>query len=260
MGTVYLITNTTNGKRYVGQTSRGVECRWSEHLKCAFYESSSALHRAIRKYGNDSFKISVLEECRDEFLDEREMYWIDELGTFAREYNMTLGGDGVRGRVSSDDERLQNSLTHSYKVYDDESCERKRTAMLESLKVHRKAVEKLDEFDNVIGSYCSVCSAAKSCGSPDYATLITRCCRSRAQKALGFHWRYANECDRTFECKHRPAATVKCVAQCDLFGNVVAEHDSIASAARSIGKNSVSIRMCCHDMRLSAYGFLWKFM
>lgn len=36
---IYLITNTVNGKQYVGQTLdlRGITARFSEHVKCAAY-------------------------------------------------------------------------------------------------------------------------------------------------------------------------------------------------------------------------------
>lgn len=49
----------------------------------------------MNKYGVENFKIEELEEIPDEKLSEREIYWINELGTFGSDgYNSTKGGDG----------------------------------------------------------------------------------------------------------------------------------------------------------------------
>lgn len=96
---VYLVTNRVNGKRYVGKTKRSLEQRWREHVTHSHGGSEEmALYQAIRKHGAESFELSVLEECDGEdALDEAERKWIRELGTFRREYNMTEGGDGLKG-------------------------------------------------------------------------------------------------------------------------------------------------------------------
>ena len=50
-GVVYLITNTVNGKVYVGQTINGLSKRWKGHKNDVRNGSQNPLHRAIRKYG-----------------------------------------------------------------------------------------------------------------------------------------------------------------------------------------------------------------
>jgi group I intron endonuclease len=96
---VYLVTNRVNGNRYVGKTIRTLERRWYEHITHSHGGSQEmALYKAIRKYGAESFELSVLEECdTEEQLDIAERKWIRELGTYGREYNMTEGGDGLKG-------------------------------------------------------------------------------------------------------------------------------------------------------------------
>ena len=74
MGYIYKVTNTVNGKLYIGQTSRTIEVRWREHIQDAFGRNNKgffALHRAIKKYGKDAFKIEQIEECDSSVLDER---------------------------------------------------------------------------------------------------------------------------------------------------------------------------------------------
>ena len=94
-GFIYCITNTINGKKYVGKTTLTVEKRWLEH-KRDFLKLNEIrpLYRAFKKYGVENFEVSQLEECSVELLSERESYWIAELKTFTLGYNATLGGDG----------------------------------------------------------------------------------------------------------------------------------------------------------------------
>ncbi len=54
------------------------------------------LHRALRKYGKESFELDVLEECPSIVeLNAAETRWIKKLGTFGKGgYNCTTGGEG----------------------------------------------------------------------------------------------------------------------------------------------------------------------
>ena len=93
MGYIYKITNLINGKVYIGQTRRTIEIRWRDHV----YDSKRSeypIHRAIRKYGVDNFKIEMLEECENDKLDEKEIYWIKEYDSTNSDkgYNATSGG------------------------------------------------------------------------------------------------------------------------------------------------------------------------
>ncbi|MBD3878755.1 MAG: GIY-YIG nuclease family protein [Quinella sp. 1Q5] len=93
VGVIYKITNTLNGKPYVGKTKRSTEVRFKEHVKEKTY-----IGKAMRKYGIESFTVEVLEECPVEKLNEREIFWIATLGSKAPNgYNLTDGGDGGDG-------------------------------------------------------------------------------------------------------------------------------------------------------------------
>ena len=89
---IYLITNKVNGKQYVGQ-SADIEGRWKKHIR-DINNYDCVIYRALRKYGIENFSFEVLEECDVDKLDEREIYWINELDTYKNGYNMTLGGGG----------------------------------------------------------------------------------------------------------------------------------------------------------------------
>jgi group I intron endonuclease len=92
---VYLVTNTINGKRYVGQTSQSLERRWFLHQH---RKSCKALHSAINKYGAENFTIEVLfSPPTREQAGELEIEYIDRYNTKAPNgYNLTQGGEGVK--------------------------------------------------------------------------------------------------------------------------------------------------------------------
>lgn len=130
MAIVYLLTNLENGKLYVGKTKGGIEQRWYNHVKDAKNGSNYAIHRAIRKYGKDSFTRRILGEYQTEeeaLTAERE--WISKLGTMIRErgYNMCEGGHGTIGFRFSEEQRARRAeMAKSY--WDDPEFRAKCTA------------------------------------------------------------------------------------------------------------------------------------
>jgi group I intron endonuclease len=90
-GCIYKITNKINGKFYIGKTVKSLPTRFYNHCYSAIKRNSTTyLHKAIRKYGKDSFVIEEVEICESD-LGDREMFWISHLNPH---YNQTLGGDG----------------------------------------------------------------------------------------------------------------------------------------------------------------------
>lgn len=99
---VYLITNTVNGKRYVGVTSKGYLFRFYQHIRESRHGThKSLLHMAIIKYGESAFSIQLIESgVSDDDIKDKEKYYINFYDTYYanhRGYNMTLGGDGMSG-------------------------------------------------------------------------------------------------------------------------------------------------------------------
>jgi len=125
---IYLITNTANGKTYVGQHCGDRDSRWKQHLKTAQkVDTPLPLHRAMRKYGPEKFSYEVLEEVPlskgPEYLNEREIYWIKEKKSFIGEngYNVTRGGQGIVSYYCSSQrsKKLSDSLDKkNYGQYD----------------------------------------------------------------------------------------------------------------------------------------------
>ena len=126
---IYLITNKTNGKKYVGQQCGDKDARWKQHLAAALKKQDpKPLYRAMRKYGTDNFSYRVLESiplnAGQDLLDEREIHFIKEYDTYIKNgngYNLTLGGGGNMAMYCSTErrEKLSKSLDRKdYAKYD----------------------------------------------------------------------------------------------------------------------------------------------
>lgn len=95
-----------NGKRYIGKHQNDdPDFRIRGHFYVARSGGGSAVHAAIRKYGQENISVHVLaNNIEDEelaFLVEREA--IDYFKSFgALGYNLTEGGEGVSGVVRSE--------------------------------------------------------------------------------------------------------------------------------------------------------------
>lgn len=96
MYSIYVLTNTVNGKKYVGFTGRGLRQRWLEHRRNANAGSIQCrLYSAIRKYGVECFTIEEVftSDNRELTLREMEPYYIRLLETFGpKGYNANEGG------------------------------------------------------------------------------------------------------------------------------------------------------------------------
>ena len=94
MGSIYKITNTVNGKAYIGKTTRdAVKTRIRDHLRG---KGSQPVKDAIEKYGQDAFTYEILHDgIIPEFLDDLEKEVIAKFNTMSPHgYNLTEGGDG----------------------------------------------------------------------------------------------------------------------------------------------------------------------
>ncbi len=96
---IYKITNKINEHSYIG-LSRNIEKRIKEHFSHGINSKrkddlDKPLYKAFKKYGIEKFAWEILEECPENQLKEREIYWINYYHTYDNrsDYNETPGGD-----------------------------------------------------------------------------------------------------------------------------------------------------------------------
>lgn len=99
MGYVYLVTNLTNDKKYVGKTICELENRKQGHYRLSKSGQGFLFHKALRKYGFEKFKWEILfQSVNEDILFKVELMMILELNTKVPSgYNLTDGGDGIVG-------------------------------------------------------------------------------------------------------------------------------------------------------------------
>ncbi len=113
---VYAITNTVNGKLYVG-SAVNISARWRMHrsqLRRGIHHSNH-LQSAWDKHGEQAFLFSILQEVGErERLIEEENKWIVQKDSANRSkgYNLCVAAGSQLGMKHSDDARKRISDAH----------------------------------------------------------------------------------------------------------------------------------------------------
>ena len=105
---IYAAINKANGKAYVGFTSKSLRTRVLNHLRHAKAGSTQVFHRAIRKYGDESFCFFVIAHYDNYEAAMRAE--VHDIETLRPEYNMTAGGEGAVGRKHSEETKAKMSV------------------------------------------------------------------------------------------------------------------------------------------------------
>lgn len=105
---IYKITNPS-GKIYIGQ-STNIKERFKKYSKLG-NKRQIKLYNSFQKHGINNHQFEIIEECSEDKLDEREIYW----GNY---YNV-LGEDGLNLRLGngrgSCSENTKNKISNSLK-------------------------------------------------------------------------------------------------------------------------------------------------
>lgn len=111
-GIIYKVTNTVNGKVYVGQTTQTMKERWGQHVRETKIGSQYIFHRAIRKYGAEAFHVEVLCECvslEEMNRKERKYAWLHNAMS---PHGYTLKAGNGKGAASQE---LRESISRGLK-------------------------------------------------------------------------------------------------------------------------------------------------
>lgn len=256
---IYKIENRVNHKVYIGQ-SIDIETRWSAHRRCGKYHDKENyfLYQAINKYGIDSFDFTILEECNECNLDEKEIYYIQKYDSYKHGYNMTLGGKGtVGGNINS-----RNKAPKNIKQF----CNNDITE-----------IAKLDKSFNVIEYYPSVQEAARQ--NHVEATNISKTLKGKYKYCGGYIYMYADVvrelCDnvndlilyRLFEDLYpyhsdtdsRNGYTCK-VQILDSHDNVLAICNTINEASKKYNIDASTISKICKGKLKQSKGYKFQYV
>lgn len=202
---IYKITNLVNQKIYVGKTTKTIEERWKTHWADAqrVNINNRPLYKAFNKYGKENFKIECLEECSIDTLNDREIYWIERLGSFKYGYNATKGGDG---KHYADYQLIYNLYQQGYtskKIVQITGYD--KDTVMKAINLHgithdeivshgrvvvQHSVAQLDKDTcEIIHIYPSLKEAYKSLNK-EHSGHIAAVCNGKRKTAYGFKWKY----------------------------------------------------------------------
>lgn len=115
---IYKVTNMVNGKVYIGYT-KNIRRRKKSHKSNAINNTETKFYNAVRKYGWDNFQWEIIYQSLDSeyTVSVMESHFINEYDSFHNGYNSTLGGDGGRGMMVSEETRKKLSQIHKGRVF-----------------------------------------------------------------------------------------------------------------------------------------------
>lgn len=260
MGIIYCITNLVNKKMYIGQTVRTMQERWKDHLESARnLNNQRPLYRAIRKYGIENFSYSIIENCSDDILNDREKYWINKKQTWIAEYpnkgyNLTCGGDNgtkysydyirllykkgmsqseIKEELQCDSLVIRQAIATDNTITDVDKQENRHTAAVKSQKRLMKQVQAIDPITNQIYKIFNSISEASKFFNINHACISTAIRKGRPHKCKNYYWEYCN--------KNDAAKTTVSVISVNINTNEKIIYPSIAEAARQCNLNSSNI-------------------
>lgn len=135
---IYKITNLINKKIYIGQSIH-IERRWQEHCQPS---SRSLIGKAIQKYGKEHFTFQILEECREEQLDDLEEKYIFKYNSIVPNgYNIETAAKGKTSFVFYDQEVFSDI------VKDIISDKLTFTSIAEKYDLSRRTIQRINRGD-----------------------------------------------------------------------------------------------------------------
>ena len=145
---IYKITNTLNGKIYIGKDTTSDP---------KYYGSGLLIRRSINKYGIGNFTKEIIDITEDyDELSNKEKYWIKQYNSTNPEigYNISEGGDGgntlsnhpdldiIRKKISDNDPKKGKTYEEAFGVEKAKSYKEKLLKQIGNSILSQRAIEK----------------------------------------------------------------------------------------------------------------------
>lgn len=182
---IYCLTNTVNGKRYIGQTLLGLERRVREHMYAARGNGTwfGAIHKAIKKYGMESFAIEILaDDVQQDEVDLMEVLFISMFRSceIKHGYNLSPGG---RGRHSVSPETREKMRQSRLGKKTSDATKAKLSITSKNRKVSQKTRDAISRANT--GRHVSEATRAKLSAAHTGKVLTAEHVQKVRDKALG---------------------------------------------------------------------------
>ncbi len=262
MGFIYKITNTINGKCYIGETTEKNPLRRWENHKYAIKTGRGcpALRNAFKAHGEENFTFEIVRECKDEHIIAIEEYYIEQYDSLVPNgYNLSPGGQQggtFAGHKHSNETKQKQAdrirdLYHNSTVFDNFKA---------NISIIKKIVSSYDLNGKLVKIYDCIIDAAKENNITDGA--IHNCLSNRRKQVAGFIWRYGNKNEIIspfINGCNNSKNKMKPVIQYDINNNKIKEFISINNASIQTNISRSSINQMLSGRTKTAGGFIWKY-
>lgn len=273
IGIIYKYTSPS-GKCYIGQTINEPLRRKMWFSSGRYTGGKSKIDRARKKYNPSNFIYEIILRnsysslgAATEDLNKWEVYYIEYYNSYHNGYNSTLGGDGSRGYIHSNEilKKISESTKGKKKCLSFGIKVSKRLKGKPKSTNHRKKLSesKLNSGYKIIqyllsGEYIktwdNIDVVSKTLGVSRES--IAGCCRGKSKSAHSYIWRYEGSTIPVNRISRRKDAKVVL----KIFnGEVLEIYNSVVDAAISVGANESNIAQCCRGKCKSIKGFNWKY-
>lgn len=258
MSIIYKHTNKSNGKSYIGKTTRNPDERYKNGKG---YKKHPYFNNAIEKYGWDNFETIILENVSNNKIDEREIYWIGYYDTTNRNkgYNLTKGGEGITGYKHTLETKEKISKKMSGKSHPQYGITKDDSEILD-----RKSFYELDYSGNIIKEYFGVNISSSEIGIS--RANLSQCLRGftlTANNRIFIHKDDYSEIKvmeliRKVKNKKKSNAQ-KVVIQFSKKMEKIQEWNSCSEAGRKLGISGSKISSCATYKQNTSGGFVWRY-
>lgn len=268
-GYIYKITNTINGKSYIGQTTN-LQKRQYQH-KNGY--STKIMEKAFIKYGVENFDFEELIRVSSRdlnhlrvMLNTLEKFYIKKYNTYKKGYNATIGGEGTNGYKMSPEALENNRKAHLGCKLTKEQKKKIGDALRgrtrEPEMIARGAIKRRKPVlqYSIDGEFIKEYEGISFIENHDGAS-ISMCCSGKLNQAYGYIWRYKTsedfprkiEVNCKFHLKNRP------VTQYTKRGEYMRNYNNIKEASEITNISISCIKNCTGGLSKSAGGFMWKY-
>lgn len=248
-GIIYKVTSP-NGKVYIGQTIHSLNDRKARHIYDAYQRSMAyAFANAIIKYG-DLLKWEILyDNIPIEQLNKLEIKTIEEYDSYNNGYNSSLGGEGSKGNILTEETKSKISAANKGKLIGNKNPMFGKThsnnAKQKISQTHKGKIK--PPMSQEIKDKISKSKKGKYAGVQSY----------------NFGRQHTNEMKiKISNCQNKRK---KSVYRLSLNGEILDRYNSLCDAAKFIRENTSykaspeEIREGCKKEHYTRYGFKWRF-
>ena len=277
VGYIYLVTDTTNGMKYVGQHHYHIEGQLDPN-----YHGSGIIISRIYKERPETLKEEYIKTCySDSEMNNDEKYYIKLYKTlYPNGYNLSEGGDGV---LPSEETRRKMSKSHKGKIPPNKGIpmsEEQKKKLSESLKgrnVWNKGIPMSEEQKKKLSeshkgqippnkgkhhteeSKKKMSESLKGLFSGEKHPMFGKHHTEESKKKISEKQKgkkLSEETRRKMSKARINGKQSKKILQFTLDGEFLKEWLSIAECSRN-GYSGANICYCCQGKRKSAGGFKW---